>query len=91
MWVVSLSQQGLHARTRALSTDNRKVAALKSFSRFLHTKAYITQNPTLKLSLLRVKEPLPTFIKESELLSLLACWITTRLSILLKAGVIKIN
>ncbi len=66
MWIVSLTQQGLSNRS-----VNRKIASLKAFYRFLHKKAYIKQNPTLKLSALKIKKSLPAFIKERELLRLL--------------------
>jgi integrase/recombinase XerC len=65
-WVVTLAQQGLNNRS-----INRKIAALRAFYKFLYTKAYITHNPTLQLSTLRIKKTVPVFLKEKELLSLL--------------------
>jgi integrase/recombinase XerC len=65
-WVVTLAQRGLKNRS-----INRKIATLRAFYKFLCTKAYITHNPTLQLSMLRIKKTVPVFLKEKELLSLL--------------------
>jgi len=65
-WIVALAQRGLSNRS-----INRKIAALKSFYRFLHTQAYVAQDPTLSLNTLKRKQPLPVFLQEKELLGLL--------------------
>jgi integrase/recombinase XerC len=65
-WVVTLAQRGLSNRS-----INRKIASLKAFYKFLCTKAYVTRDPTLQLSTLRLKSTLPVFLKEQELLNLL--------------------
>lgn len=65
-WVVTLAQRGFNNRS-----INRKIAALRAFYKFLCTKGYITQNPTLQLSTLRIKKAVPVFLKEKELLRLL--------------------
>ena len=65
-WIAALAQQGLNNRS-----INRKIAALKSFYKFLHNQGRITQDPTAHLSRLKQKKSLPVFIKEKELLALL--------------------
>lgn len=65
-WIVALAQQGLHNRS-----INRKIAALKAFYKFLHAQAYITQDPTSRLSTLKCKQSLPVFLQGKELLNLL--------------------
>ena len=65
-WIVALAQQGLSNRS-----INRKIAALKAFYKFLHTQAYIAQDPTQQLSTLKQKKTLPVFLQEKELLYLL--------------------
>ena len=65
-WIVALTQQGLSSRS-----INRKIAALKTFYKFLHNQGHITQNPTLQLGRLQQKKSLPVFLKEKELLNLL--------------------
>jgi integrase/recombinase XerC len=61
-WIVTLVEQSLHART-----VNRKIAALRSFYKFLQKRGIITQNPTLKIKALRTPQQLPAFIKEKEM------------------------
>ena len=65
-WIVALAQQGLSNRS-----INRKIAALKAFYKFLHTQAYMAQDPTRQLSTLKQKKTLPVFLQEKELLHLL--------------------
>ena len=65
-WIVALAQQGLSNRS-----INRKIAALKAFYKFLHTQAYMAQDPTRQLSTLKQKRTLPVFLQEKELLHLL--------------------
>lgn len=67
-WIVTLAQQGL-----SNCSINRKIAALKSFYKFLHIQGHITKDPTQRLSRLKLKKPLPVFLQEKELLGLLDC------------------
>ena len=61
-WVLSLMSTGGTARTLS-----RKISTLKSFWRFLLTRSYVSQNPTLKIILPKTKKPLPAFFKDSEM------------------------
>lgn len=61
-WVLSLMSAGGTARTLS-----RKISTLKSFWRFLLTRSYVSQNPTLKIILPKTKKPLPAFFKDSEM------------------------
>ncbi len=65
-WVVSLMESGL-----APSSVNRKLATLKSYYKFLQTRAVINQNPALKLRPLKTEKRLPTFVREGEMTVLL--------------------
>ena len=65
-WVMALAQQGLDNKS-----INRKIASIKAFYKFLHTRADIKDNPTLQLSPLKTKKTLPIFLQEKELLVLL--------------------
>ena len=61
-WVLSLMAEKISARTLS-----RKISTLKSFWRFLLTRAYVKQNPTLKILLPKTKKPIPAFFKDSEM------------------------
>lgn len=65
-WVVSLMESGL-----APSSVNRKLATLKSYYKFLQSRAVINQNPALKLRPLKTEKRLPTFVREGEMTVLL--------------------
>jgi integrase/recombinase XerC len=65
-WVLSLMSEKTSARTLS-----RKISTLKSFWRFLLTRRYATNNPTLKIILPKTKKPLPAFFKENEMTSVL--------------------
>ena len=65
-WIVVLAQQGFSNRS-----INRKIASVKAFYKFLRTKTYTTQDPTLQLYALKTPKNLPIFLKEQELLKLL--------------------
>lgn len=61
-WVLSLMAAKNSARTLS-----RKISTLKSFWRFLLTRGYVHQNPTLKIILPKTKKALPAFFKDSEM------------------------
>ena len=61
-WVLSLMNDNLSARSLS-----RKISTLKSYWRFLLTRGYVSQNPTLKIILPKTKKALPAFFKESEM------------------------
>jgi integrase/recombinase XerC len=65
-WVVSLIEEGI-----APISVNRKIAATKSFYKFLQGRAYITQNPANRLRPLKTEKKLPSFVRESEMTILL--------------------
>lgn len=45
----------------------RKISTLRSFYKFLNCKGLLANNPTQKLTVPKIKKPLPSFFKESEL------------------------
>ncbi len=59
-WLASL------ARARGASTLARKVAALRSFYRFLERRGRVTSNPAAELETPKVRRPLPTFLSAEE-------------------------
>lgn len=65
-WIVSLSECGLNS-----CSINRKLAALKSFFKFLVFKHYVSENPAGPLRSLRATRNQPVFLKEQEILQLL--------------------
>jgi len=64
-WVVSLSEDGLQT-----TSINRKVAALKSYYKFLMKRDQITVDPTMRLKPLKTKKRLPVFVPETSLMEL---------------------
>jgi len=65
-WVLLLMSGEISARSLS-----RKISTLKSFWRFLLTRGYVNQNPTLKIILPKTKKPIPAFFKESEMSAVL--------------------
>lgn len=61
-WIIFLSESGIGARS-----INRKIAALKSYFKFLLKREAIEENPTQKLKPLKVEKKLPSFVRESEM------------------------
>ncbi|HEU4407557.1 MAG TPA: tyrosine recombinase XerC [Polyangiaceae bacterium] len=59
-WLASL------ARARGASTVARKVAALRSFYRFLERRGLASTNPAAELETPKVRRPLPTFLSVEE-------------------------
>ena len=65
-WVVSLSEQKLDNRS-----INRKIATLRAFFTFLSRKGLRSTDPTALLKSLKTDRPLPAFVREQELETLL--------------------
>ena len=65
-WIVSLIEDKVSPRS-----VNRKIATLRSFYKFLHSREVIRTNPTLKLKPLKTDKPLPEFVQVKEMNSLL--------------------
>ncbi|MEM8893021.1 MAG: tyrosine-type recombinase/integrase [Bacteroidota bacterium] len=65
-WIIFLSESGQSART-----INRKIAALKSYFKFLVKREVIHENPATRLKPLKAEKKLPSFVRESEMDQLL--------------------
>ncbi|REE01655.1 tyrosine-type recombinase/integrase [Marinoscillum furvescens] len=65
-WVVELMEAENSPRT-----INRKIATLKSYYKFLLSRGYIAKNPASRLKPLKTDKKLPTFVRESEITTLL--------------------
>jgi integrase/recombinase XerC len=65
-WIVDLSKQDFNNRS-----INRKIASLKAFYGFLHSKGHILTDITTQLRGLKVKRSLPIFVRENEIKQLL--------------------
>jgi integrase/recombinase XerC len=62
MWLISLVDAGLEP-----VSVNRKIATLRSFYKFLLREELIAKDPTVKIKVLKTKNKLPTFVKASEM------------------------
>ncbi len=65
-WVVKLSNKKVKPRS-----INRKISTLRSFYKFLQHRQYIDANPTHKVKALKADAPLPHFVQEKEVFTLL--------------------
>jgi len=65
-WVISLLETGTQNKS-----VNRKISTLKSFYKFLLKEGQISSNPTDKLISPKLAAPLPHFVRETEMDSLL--------------------
>jgi integrase/recombinase XerC len=65
-WIVELMDQELSPRS-----VNRKIAALKSYFKFLCAREYLDKNPATRLKPLKTDKKLPSFVKENEMVVLL--------------------
>lgn len=61
-WVVSLMEKELNPRT-----VNRKITALRSYFKFLKREGLIDNNPTQKITALKVKKQIPQFANEPDM------------------------
>ena len=65
-WIVSLVDSGIDP----LSV-NRKIACLRSFYKFLLREEVIKKNPMTRIRVLKTSKRLPSFVKETDMTSLL--------------------
>src|SRR5690606_32766813 len=65
-WVIDLVEQGM-----STTSVNRKIAALKSFFKFLLRSRVVAQDPTYKLKSLKNPKKLPEFVQETTIESVL--------------------
>ncbi len=65
-WIISLVDGGMSSLS-----INRKIACLRTFYKFLMVRQVIAKDPTTKISVLKAGKKLPSFVKESEMTSLL--------------------
>ena len=65
-WIINL----VESKIEALSI-NRKIACLRSFYKFLLRQELISKDPMLKISGLKTKKQLPSFVKEGDMMALL--------------------
>jgi integrase/recombinase XerC len=65
-WMVNLMESGLEPKS-----VNRKMASVKAFYKFLLAREYVASNPTGRLKSLKVDKKLPSFVRESEMITLL--------------------
>lgn len=61
----------LHARKLKKTTISRKLAAIRSFFKFLHREGYVKKNPAKLVSTPKVPRSLPKFLTIDEIFSLL--------------------
>jgi integrase/recombinase XerC len=62
MWIVSLVEEAHEPQT-----VNRKIAALRSFFKYLLREEVISKDPMMKIRVMKTKKKLPVFVKENEI------------------------
>jgi integrase/recombinase XerC len=65
-WVISLVDHGIES-----TSVNRKIAALRTYFKFLQSRGIITKDPMAKINALKTKRKLPAFVKEDDMHHLL--------------------
>lgn len=65
-WIISLVESG-----NTESTINRKVAALRSYFRFLRKRGLVDSDPTLRIKSLKTSRSIPQFVLEEDILKIL--------------------
>lgn len=65
-WIIHLMESGLKP-----PTINRKIAALRTFYKFLLREQVIKKNPMQKIRVLKTAKRLPAFVRENEMAALL--------------------
>jgi integrase/recombinase XerC len=65
-WIIQLVESGIDP-----SSINRKIACLRSYYKFLLRQEIIIKDPMMKISILKTKKRLPSFVKESDMVNLL--------------------
>jgi integrase/recombinase XerC len=66
LWIISMVELGLEPRS-----VNRKIACLRTFYKHLRRRDMITKDPMTKIRVLKTKKKLPSFVKETEMVTLL--------------------
>ncbi len=65
-WVISLVDNGIGS-----TSVNRKIAALRTYFKFLQRREIITKDPMAKINALKTSRKLPSFVKENDMHHLL--------------------
>jgi integrase/recombinase XerC len=65
-WIISLVDKDLEP-----ISVNRKIACLRTFYKFLLAREFIAKDPSAKVSILKSRKKLPSFVKEGEMMQLL--------------------
>ena len=65
-WIVKLAEAKITPKS-----INRKIAALRSYYKYLLRNGKISKDPTLKIKAQKVKKSLPVFVEEEKLINLL--------------------
>jgi integrase/recombinase XerC len=65
-WIISLVEKPIQP-----ISVNRKIAALRTYYKFLLRQDYITKDPMVKIRILKTKRKLPTFVKENDMTEIL--------------------
>jgi integrase/recombinase XerC len=65
-WILNMMEGGMEAKS-----VNRKLAALRTFYKYLLRNKKITVNPMLKITAPKVRKKLPVFIEEASMINLL--------------------
>ncbi|HWZ23620.1 MAG TPA: site-specific integrase, partial [Cytophagaceae bacterium] len=65
-WIVKLAETKITPKS-----INRKIAALRSYYKFLLRNGMISKDPTIKIKAPKVKKSLPVFVEEEKLIKLL--------------------
>lgn len=65
-WIINLVEK----RIEPISV-NRKIAALRTYYKFLLRQEYITKDPMVKIRILKTKKKLPSFVKENDMVNIL--------------------
>ena len=65
-WIITLVDNGIVSRS-----VNRKIAALRTYFRFLQKRGMVTKDPMIKINALKTSRKLPSFVKENDMNHLL--------------------
>ena len=65
-WIVFLVESGIGP-----ASVNRKIACMRTFFKFLLSRAIITKDPMARINVLKTKKRLPFFVKEDDMVSML--------------------
>lgn len=65
-WIIALVDDGISA-----TSVNRKIAALRTYFKFLQNRGVVTNDPMAKINALKTSRKLPSFVKENDMNHLL--------------------